>query len=345
MTGGRGDEGGQGGWFQQPNDPYGYHPDVRGWDTGPHDTAAYPQGQPGGNPYQTGDFPAQQPYGAYPYGLDADDPYGPGQPGYDPFQPYPDFSPSPSPKRSKLPMLLGVLAIVIIVGAVVAIVVVNRNKDDNAASPPASSSQRPAPTSTGKKPPPSSGQPGGQDGWQTVDNLDDAGLTYQVPPDWKVSDEPRPSGLDVDFTGTAEFGTYDCEGKTYVRSFATSGDVQSKRGANLNLDKTVSDFAKSFATSYFKDTAKVDLGKPERTEIAGQRAVKITAPITPRVSVPKCEASKGEVAIVGVLLEAQDKPTGVAMLAVVSDVDGGPDKPKPLPGDVAQDIIASVRPT
>jgi hypothetical protein len=346
VTGGRGDEGGQGGWFQPPNDPYGYHPDVRGWDTGPHDTAGYPQGQ--ANPYQTGDFPAQRPYGAYPYGLDADDPYGPGQPGYDPFQPYPDFSPSPTRKRSKLPMLLGVLAIVIIVGAVVAIVLVNKNKEDNTASPPASSSERAAPPPNGKssaQPPPSPGGPGGRDGWRTVDNLDDAGLTYQVPPDWKVSDVPRPSGLNVDFTGTAEYGIYDCDGQSYVRSFATSGDVQSKRGANLNLNKTVSDFAKSFATSYFKDTAKVDLGEPQETEIGGERAAKMTVPVTPRVSVPKCEAAKGEIAIVGVLLKAQGKPAGVAMLVVVSDVEGGPDDPKPLSSDVAQDILASVRPS
>jgi hypothetical protein len=343
VTGWRGDEGGQGGWNQPSNDPYGYHPDVRGWDTGPHDTSGRP---PSPNPYQTGGFPAQGGYGADPYELGPEQ-YGPDQPGYDPFQPYPDFSPSPPAKRSKLPMLLGVLAIVIIVGAVVAIVLVNRNKDDNTASPPPASSERPAPPSakSSEQPPPSAAEPGGQNGWQTVDNLDDAGLTYQVPPDWKVSNTPRPSGLDVDFTGTAEYGIYECDGEPYVRSFATSGDVQSKKGADLDLDKTVSDFAESFATSYFKDTAKVDIGEPERTEIGGQPAAKLTAPVTPKVSVPKCEASKGEIAIVGVLLEADDKPAGVAMLVVVSDVDGGPGDPKPLSTDVAKDILASVRPS
>jgi hypothetical protein len=354
VTGWQGDEGGQRGWNQPPNNPQGgdpYSPDPYGYQdpygnqsggyqSGPQGTSAYPYG--GGNPYSTGGFPAQDP-GQY------GDPYGSDQYGqYDPYGgsgfPGPGYGP---PKRSKLPMILGVLAIVIIVGAVVAIVLVNRQGDDNntANPPPQSSSQRTAPPS-GKNSaePPSSGEPGGRDGWQTIDNTADAELTYQVPPDWKPSDAARPSGLDVDFTGTAEYGIYECEGASYARSFATSGDVQSKKGADLDLNKTVSDFAKSFATGYFKDTAKVATGTPEETEIGGKKAAKLTLAVTPQVSVPKCEASKGEIAIVGVLIEQQGKPAGVAMLVVVSDVAGGPDDPKPLPQDVAQDILASARP-
>jgi hypothetical protein len=242
-------------------------------------------------------------------------------------------------------MVLGVLAIVIIVGAVIAIVLVNRGGDDTA-SPAPQSSEQPGPTGqSSDEPPPSSesSEPGGQDGWQTIDNTADSGLTYQIPPDWQKSDSARPSGLDVDFTGTAEYGVYECQGLSYVRSFATSGDVQAKGGADLDLNKTVTDFAKSFGTSYFKDTAKVDVGSPEQIEISGKEAVKLTAPVTPRVSVPKCEAAKGEIAIIGVLIEEQGKPAGVAMLAVVSDVEGGPDDPKPLPTDIAQDILATAR--
>jgi len=354
VTGWQGNEGGQGGWNQPPNGPQGgdpyqqqpYNPDPYGYNPGPQGTAPYPYGPPeGGNPYQTGGFPAQGGgYGADPY---APDPYAQNQYGqYNPYGggfPEPDFS--PGPKRSRTPMILGVLAIVIIVGAVIAIVLVNRNSDDNTASPPASSSEQPAPRSPEKssEEPPSSSEPGGQEGWQSIDNTADSGLTYQIPPDWKKSDSTRPSGLDVDFTGTGEYGVYDCQGGSYVRSFATSGDVQAKSGSDLDLNKTVSDFAKSFGTTYFKDTAKVDLGSPEQIEVSGKKAVKLTAPVTPRVGVPKCEAAKGEVAIIGVLVEEGGKPAGVAMLAVVSDVEGGPDDPKPLPTDVAQDILATAR--
>ena len=214
-------------------------------------------------------------------------------------------------------MILGVLAIVIIVGAVVAIVLVNRNGDGQTASPTGGSSEQPPPRSAEKssaEPPPSSGEPGGQDGWQTIDNIADSGLTYQIPPDWKKSESARPSGLDVEFTGTAEYGVYECQGGSYVRSFATSGDVQAKGGSDLDLNKTVTDFAKSFGTTYFKETAEVDVGAPEETEVSGKKAVRVTAPVTPRVSVPKCEAAKGEIAIIGVLIEEQGKPSGVAML-------------------------------
>jgi hypothetical protein len=348
VTGWQGNDGGQGGWNQPPYNPQGgpYQPDPYnpgGYEGGPQGTARYPYGPTGDpygqNPYQTGGFPAQG-YGQDPYAPDQYGQHNPYQTGGFPAQ---DFGPPPPPRRSKLPMILGVLAIVIIVGAVVAIVLVNRDSGEPTAGPTNSSTGKPAPTSpdeSSTSAPPSSG---GQDGWQTVDNTADSGLTYEVPPDWKPSDDPRPSGLDVDFTGTAEYGTYDCDGATYVRSFATSGDVQSKDGDDLDLAKTVGDFAKAFGTGYFKDTATVGKGTPEETEVGGKKAVKITAPVTPKVTLPKCEAAKGEVAIIGVLLEEDGKPAGVAMLAVVSDVEGGPDDPRPLPADVAQQILDTAR--
>ena len=43
---------------------------------------------------------------------------------------------------------------------------------------------------------------------------------------------------------------------------------------------------------------------------------------------------------IGVLLEEQGQPSGVAMLVVVSDVEGGPDDPKPLPTDNATSTSA-----
>ncbi len=354
MTGWQGNDGGQGGWNQPPHNPQGgdpYNPDPYNPDPynsggypGPQGTRPYSYGPAGSEPYgsgpypQTGGFPAQGGYDPY-----APNQYGAYQTGGFPAQ---GFPPPPPPRRSRLPMILGVLAIVIIVGAVVTIVLVNRGGDDTA-SPPGKTSEQPAPRSpdsSTEQPPSSSAEPGGRDGWETVDNTSDAGLTYQVPPDWKVSGSTaRPSGLNVDFTGVAEYGVYDCEGASYVRSFAASGDVQSKDGADLDLAKTVGDFAKSFGTSYFKDTAKVGTGTPEETEVGGKKAIKLTAPITPQVSVPKCEASKGEVSILGVLLEEDGKPAGVTMLVVVSDVQGGPADPAPLPADVAQDILDSAR--
>jgi hypothetical protein len=345
VTGWQGNEG-QGGWQPPPDNqggPYQQQPYPDPYGAGPQGTAPYPYGSgEGANPYQTGGFPAQSGYDQYPYTQDQYGQYNPYQTGGFPAQ---DFGPPP-PKRSKLPMILGVLAIVIIVGAVVAIVLVNRNGDNQTASPETSNAQpAPPPGKSSQEQPPSSesGAPGGHEGWRSVDNVADSGLTYQVPPDWKVTGVPRPSGLNVDFTGTAEYGTYQCKGAEYVRSFATSGDVQSKSGSDLDLNKTVSDFAKSFGTGYFKDTAKVDLGTPKETEVSGKKAAIVTAPVTPKVTTPECEAAKGEIAIIGVLLEENGQPSGVAMLVVVSDVEGGPDDPKPLPTDVAQDILASAR--
>jgi hypothetical protein len=314
VTGWQGDEGHQGAWGPQGTQPYGAQPGAYGQD---------PQPDPYGG-YQTGGFPAQ----GYPPGY-----------GYPP--------PPPPPPRSKLPMVLGVLAIVIIVGAVVGIVLINRDSGGSPTAAPSSTEADPGPSTrsgprSSDSPPPSSEEDDpDRNGWQKVDNSADSGLLYEVPPEWKVVPDVRASGLGVDFTGTADFGSYPCEGGNYVRSYATSGDVQAKDGAELDLAKTVKDVAASFAKGSFKDTAQVSVPEPTETEIDGRQAVTLTAKVTPQVTIPACEATEGEVAIVGVLLEEDGEPPGVAMLVVVSDVAGGPAEPKALPKTVAQEILAS----
>jgi len=276
-----------------------------------------------------------EPYGQDPYYLQ---PEPPGHPGY---------PPPPPPDRSRLPMIFGVLAIALIVGAVVTIVLVNREAGTPTAQPTSTAPPTPVPTRSGQPSPttePSgSTGPDARNGWQTIDNSAESGLIYEVPPDWKVVSSTRPSGLGVDFTGTADFGSYQCERNGYVRSYATSGDVQAKDGKDLDLAKTVKDFAGSFATVAFKDTATVSVPEPQEYEIDGQRAMRLTAKVTPQAAVPACDATEGEIAIVGVLLEEDGKSAGVAMLVVVSDVAGGPAEPKSLPTSVAQEVLASIR--
>jgi hypothetical protein len=318
VTGWQGNDGGQ----NQPYgpDPYGNDPYANQYGYGQQEQQ-YPPADPYQQPYgyQTGGFPAQAQ----------------------------DYGPPPPPKRSKTPMILSLVAIVIILGAVVAIVLVNRKTPQPAADDQKdTTSESTVRTSPSERQPSdrttASGPTGGPDGWVGIDNTEDAGLSYQVPPDWEKSSQARDSGLDVEFTGTANYGAYDCEGNTYVRTFATSGDVQGKGGADLDLDSTVSDFAKSFATKYYGTDAKVEVPTPTDADVDGKTAVTVTAKITPAVTNPNCQATEGEVAIVGVLLEADGEPKGVAMLVVVNDLAGGPATPKPVEASVSQDILETV---
>lgn len=336
MTGWQGNDGGQGGW-----DPQSFGPD------------------PGTNKYGTDPYANQ--YGSDPYS----DPYAQAdpyaqyqQPGYQtggfPAQGYPQTSgfpaqgypPPPPPKRSKLPMILSLVAIVIIIGAVVAIVLVNR-KDTQTAQPQETNTSQPEPgpssesSSSSEKPPPTTGGTT-HDDWITIDNTADAGLTYQVPPDWKESTTSRQSGLDVDFTGDADYGLYECEGSGYVRTFAASGDVQGKDGTDLDLSATLTDFAKSFATTYYGADAEVDVPTPTEAAVEGQTAMMLTAKVTQQVTKPACQAKTGEIGLVGVLLESDGEPAGVAMLVVVNDLDGGPDEPPALDPSVTQEILKTV---
>ena len=300
------------------------------------------QGNDGGWGPRGGDQP---PYGEDPYYAQPDPYVGYQTGGF----PAPGYGPPPPPGRQKLPMILGVLAIVVIVGAVVAIVLVNRSSSGTPTAAPVatSSGSTPEPTtgptaSSGSSAPSTSDGPETRDGWQKVDNTTDSGLTYEVPPEWQLGPAERSSGLNVNFTGTADYGSYECEGKTYVRTFATSGDVLAKSGADLDLKETVTDFAASFGRFYYNQTAKVDVPEPTELEVDGRPAMTLSAKVTPQVTVPACEASEGEVALVGVLLEEEGEPSGVAMLVVVGDAAGGPADPAPLPKSVAQEILASV---
>jgi hypothetical protein len=324
---------GDGGWNQ--NQAFG--PDAQ--------TNAYgsdPYANQGADPYgygsQYGNDPT--PYGADPYAAQyPQQPYPQQQypptggfpaPGYGP--------PPPPPKRSKMPMVLSLIAIVIIVGAVVTIVLVNRQGDQPVVQNDPGSSSTPPP-SKGESTTPSKG---GSD-WIAIDNTRNAGLTYEVPPDWKTTDTTYDSGLGVKFTGGAEYGRYECEGKPYIRTYLASGDVQGGESTDLELPKTLKDFATSFAKSGYGEDAQIEVPEPTETEVDGKPAMTLTAKVKQNVTSPNCQAVDAEVALIGVQVQAEGQPKGVAMLVVVNDLSGGPADPKALDAELTQKILSTVK--
>ena len=307
MTGGW--QGNDGGWQPQP-DPYGQ-----------------PQYGP---PYD--------PYGQYqqdPYAGQAYPAYGQG------------FGEPPPPKKSKLPIVLSIIAIVAIVGGVVAIVLLNRNDEpapaantgSSTSNRPATPSKAPAP-GTSRKPPSSGAKPPAKDGWVTVDFATGSG-SYQVPGDWKKTAEKRDSGLGVQFGDGAESGTYSCGEHSYFRGFTASSEVQGKNGTELDVNKTVTDFANSFSGKFY-NSPKIDLPAPTATTVNGKKAATVTAKLTVTPTSPECEATSGEVAVTGVAIEASGKVVAVRMLVVVNDLAGGPADPKPLPDPLAEEILETL---
>jgi hypothetical protein len=345
VTGWQSNNGGQGDW-NQPS--FGPDPQTNQYGTdpyaSPYGTNPYPVGPSGAEPYAQGYDAYQQypPSGGFP----AQQQYPPT--GGFPAQGYGPPPPPPPQKRSKLPMILSLVAIVIIIGAVVTIVLVNRQdsqpvaqKDPSSTS--STSSQESSQESTPKSSSSPTDEPSGPDGWVTIDNSA-AGLTYQVPPDWEPREAERQTGKEgITFSGNANYGVYDCEGSSYVRTFAASGSVQGKNGASLDLPATLDDFAKSFATTYFGADAQVDVPAPTEANVEGQTAMTVTAKVTQNVTKPACQAKTGEVGLIGILLESDGKPTGVAMLVVVNDIDGGPAEPKPLDASITQQVLQTVR--
>lgn len=301
MTGWQGNDGNPG-WQQQPEpDPYAYDPaDPYGYGHDPY--AQYPP------QYSTGSFVAQGP-------------------------------PPPPPKRSKLPMILSLVAIVLIVGAVVGIVLWQRNKDEPTGTAGTETSTSPSEEQSSE---PNTSEPA--DDWTVVDNTAEAGLTYSVPANWTLSNEPRASGEEgIEFGGVAEYGQYDCDGDAYVRSFAASGDVQGRGGTDADPTETVKHFAGTVATEYFGDDATVEPSEPAEQDVDGKTAVTITVTVTPEVTKPDCQPAAAEVAIVGVPVEKEGQANGVTMLVVVNAVEGGPDEPKPTTSELTEQILATVK--
>jgi hypothetical protein len=302
------------------------------------------QGDQGGgwnppDPYGQPQYgPAYDPYGQY-----QQDPYG--QTAY---QPYPGFGEPPPPKKSKLPIILSLITIVAIVGGVVAIVLLNRDDDPQPAAntgPITTSSGKPAtptrPPTTSRRPPSSGAAPAPKTDWATI-QCADGSCSYQVPPDWKKTAEKKDSGLaGLEFGDGAEVGTYECGGAPYFRGFSASNVVQSKTGAELDVTKVVSDFANSFANKYYANP-KIDVPDPVATTVGGKKAATVTAGLTVQPTKPECEATVGEVAVVGVALEQNGKVAGVRVLVVVNDLEGGPADPKPLPDPLADQILETL---
>lgn len=295
----------------------------------------------------------QDPYGQPQYGPSYD-PYGQYQ--QDPnagtgYQPYPGFGePPPPPKKSKLPIVLSIIAIVAVVGGVVAIVLLNRGDDpqpaantggsSSSSSAPGSQSQSKLPGPTSKRST-SATKPPTKDGWVTVELTDKSG-TYQVPQDWKAAAEPKDSGVEgIQFADVREVGTYSCGGGTYFRGFTASSQVQSKTGAELDVSKVVTDFATSFSTKYFNNP-KIDLPAPAEVTLGAQKAAMVTAKLTIQPTKPDCEATSGEVALIGVGIENGGKVAAVRVLVVVNDLEGGPADPKALPDPLAEEILETL---
>lgn len=237
----------------------------------------------------------------------------------------PDRDPTVTDTPSKVPAIVGITAIVAIVGAVIAIAVLHGGGEPGVAVP--------APQRTTAAP----AAP------IDIDNQA-AGLSYQVPKTWTPMPGAAPEVLGVEFTGAASFGVYPCGGAEYSRAFAVSAAVQSSGNAELSPRATAERFAAEFAATYFTG-ARPGTAEAGTSEVDGHSAVLVTLPLEIDADDPLCQATGGLISVLAIDLDnaaSAGKP-GVAMLVIVSDSEGGPDDPAPLPEDDIRSIVASVR--
>lgn len=314
MTGGQGDQWGHD--WNRPDDPY----------------SAQPQPQP--QPTQS--YPAQ----SYPHSAYAALPAEQG--GYG----------GPPRRPSRLPAVLGILAIVVIVSAVVTVILLDRGGSDPVATPTSSASPTPSrpttessttstrTTRTRTSPPTTSSRP--VEG-RVVDNAE-ARLRYPVPEDWAVDPAGKTEVLGVTFTGAAVYGAYECQDASYSRTFAVSAAVQSTKDKPLDATQTAATFGKAFAEKFYPGAQLTDPITRE-SEIDGKKAILLVVGVVTRPTKPECEATRGEVSVLAVDLDnaTAERPSGVALLVVTSDLGGGPATPKALPVTTVQGVLAGTQ--
>jgi len=244
--------------------------------------------------------------------------------------------------------VLGIISIVVIVAAVVTIILVNRSSNpvagpQTSSAPPATTTGNPAPSSSRTAPTTSAGPttttPGGG---TTVDNPA-ARLSYRVPAGWRVDESSTVEVLDVEFSGSATAGPYNCEGADYSRAFAVSAAVQNSNKQTVDPAKAANSFAIAFAEKSYPQGTVVGTPAVEEGQLDGKKSVTLTADVSTKPTKPDCEASSAAISILAVDLDnaTADHPSGVALLVVVRDRAGGPADPAPVPDPVAAGILAS----
>jgi hypothetical protein len=164
-------------------------------------------------------------------------------------------------------------------------------------------------------------------GWRVIKNPD-AGISYEVPPDWQVADgtESLVSSTGVRLGHLADWGTYECQGAEYGRAFVASGQVATNPPA-----KAAGELAAAVAADQYGNgtqTASVNLSPPAPLSIPDASGAVVRADAVSAGSPDECTASRGTV-----LVFAFARPTGTAVLVVGADTVAGAEAPKTIVRD------------
>ncbi|RJQ82875.1 hypothetical protein D5S17_01320 [Pseudonocardiaceae bacterium YIM PH 21723] len=209
----------------------------------------------------------------------------------------------------------------------------NPQNEPPAPQPSAPAGPPPVPTYPSFSPPPNIA------GWTQIRNQT-AGLTYQLPPEWKLADAKAKSLLkdlgNQPLVGIANRSRYQCDGKSFDRGALGGASVLRTKGS---ADSVAKDFATAWTTSIFSNPGRPapQLGTPTTVPLSGGPATLVSAAVD-TASDGKCLATKGTVT--AVVLET---PELYKVFVIGVDTAGGPDAPPvPAASEVAT-IISTLR--
>jgi hypothetical protein len=293
----QGGDQGYGGGAQGPQQPGGWY-------------GYPPPGQPGGQPTQPGGYPP--PPGGYP-----------GPPGM------PPGFPPPPPQRSQAGVIIAIVAVAVVLlggGVVAAVLLAAHDAHRQAVGPPISAPPSaplvPGPSAPGSLPtsaPPSA--PAKVPGWRAVVAVSH-GVTYDVPPTWKVQSPTMIVGFEdahgrpeVAGSGAADYKQGYCHG----HSASWRAETAVAGYATTDLAADAADAARKWGTyAYTPDNGQapaVSLGAATAVDAGGTPAKEVTATVTVRDHSDACNPPRGVVHAVATTL----KNGKVAVLIVVAD--------------------------
>lgn len=228
---------------------------------------------------------------------------------------------------------VGLFALAIVVGSFAALALWGPGSDHTprVTTPPPQTATRAAADEPARTP-----------GWQVVRDRD-AGLVYELPPDWTLADggESLESSSGVRLGNLADFGPYVCQGAEYGRAFSGSGVARGDDPA-----ETAAELAAAIAADQYSDagqTARVTLSPPTPVLRDGAHGTVVSADAEAAAGdgADRCVSAKGTVTVV-----ALPTPAGISVVVLAADTEEGAATSVPLADPrVLRAVVDSVRPS
>jgi hypothetical protein len=170
-------------------------------------------------------------------------------------------------------------------------------------------------------------------------------LSYRVPAGWRTSPGgPETSAGGVALDGVATGERYICGGRGHHRATVGSTFLVRRDGVDARPEDAARDFGPMFATSFYGTGATATASAPAPLTVGALAGSTSLVTVHPAAEAG-CTGLTGRLTVLALPTTRRGAAggTGVLLLVVQHDAEGGPSSPAPVDGSVVSGILSSVR--